>query len=123
MCKEISIWDRKLKMIIDLDCLDGEVATELQKKTLSSFIDNCKILDDALPFVKDYCLAEKEMRDNNIISDIFSYVVPKTIFVPRDDKKQTVAILCDYYFDKEHGLAIVFENQKFKRISPEDEII
>lgn len=123
MCKEISIWDRKLKMKIDLDCLDDEVATELQKETLSSFIDNFKILDDALPYVKDYCLAEKEMRDNDFKSDIFSYVIPKTIFVPREDKKKTVAILCDYYFDKEHGLAIVFENQKFKKIAPQDEII
>lgn len=123
MRKVIKIWGRKLKLNIDMDCIDDEVVTPIQEEVLSAFLAEKNIIDDALPSVKEYCLKEDELKDRDSIENIFKYVVPKTIFVPREDKKKTVAILCNYYFDKEHGIAIVFENNKFKKVTEQDEVI
>ena len=123
MRRELKVWGRKLKLEIDMDCIDDEVVTPTQEETLSAFLAEKTIIDNALPKVKEYCLSEKELKEENSIENIFKYVSPKTVFVPRDDKKKTVAILCDYYFDKEHGIAIVFENGKFSKIVVQDEII
>ena len=110
-------------MNIDMDCIDDEVVTPIQEETLSAFLDEKTIIDETLLNVKRYVLEEDELKDQDSIENIFKYVVPKTIFVPREDKKKTVAILCDYYFDQEHGIAIVFEDGKFKRITSQDEVI
>lgn len=123
MRKELIIWGRKLKLIIDMDCIDDEVVTPIQEETLNAFLAEKTIIDNALPKVKEYCLSEKELKGENSIDNIFKFVSPKTVFVPRGDKKKTVALLCDYYFDEEHGIAIVFENGEFKRIVEQDEII
>ena len=56
------------------------------------------------------------------IDNIFKYVIPKRIFIPRTDKK-IMAILCDYKFDMENGIAVVFENEKFKEIGVQDIIL
>ena len=106
-----------------MDCIDDEVVTPVQEKTLKDFLAEKTILDNALPKVKEYCLNEDELKDKDSIDNIFKYVVPKTIFVPREDKKKTVDVLCDYYFDNEHGIAIVFENGRFKRITSQDEVL
>lgn len=112
MRKELTVWGKKIKLKIDMDCIDDEVVTTVQEETLSDFLGEKTIIDRALPKVKEYCLTEKELNGENSIDNIFKYVTPKTIFVPRDDKKKTVVILCDYYFDEEHGIAIVFEDKK-----------
>ena len=123
MSKVLKIWGRKLRLNIDMDCIDDEIITPIQEETLSAFLSEKTIIDNALPKVKEYCLAEKELNGEKSIENIFKYVSPKTIFVPRDDKKKTVAILCDYYFDEEHGIAIVFENGLLKRIVEQDDVI
>ena len=56
------------------------------------------------------------------IENIFKYVMPKSIFVPREEKR-IVAVLFDFRFDMEHGMAIVFENEKFSTIGSEDIIL
>lgn len=49
--------------------------------------------------------------------------MPKSLFVGRDEAKRIVAIMCDYRFDMEHGLAVVFENEQFKMIGEQDIIL
>ena len=123
MYKLLTVWGKKIRLKIDMDCIDGEVVTPVQKETLAEFLSDKKRLDKVLPEVEHYCLSERELKGENSIENIFKYVSPKTVFVPRDDKKKTVAILCDYYFDEEHGIAIVFENGKYKRIVEQDDVI
>ena len=54
------------------------------------------------------------------VDNIFKYVMPKNIYVPRNLKKRVVAIMCNYKFDTEHGIAVVFENEQFKEIGAQD---
>lgn len=50
-------------------------------------------------------------------------VMPESIFVPHSKKHRTVAIMCNYKFDMEHGLAVVFENGLFKKVGPQDIVL
>lgn len=123
MYKQLAVWGRKVRLKIDMDCIEGEVVTPVQNETLSEFLSDKNRLDKVLLKVEQYCLSERELKTEKSIENIFKYVSPKTIFVPRDDKKKTVAILCDYYFDEEHGIAIVFEDGKYKGIVEQDDVI
>lgn len=46
--------------------------------------------------------------------------MPKEIFVPHTEKHRNVAIMCNYKFDIEHGIAVLFENGQFKKVGPQD---
>ena len=60
---------------------------------------------------------------DNEIENIFRYVMPKSIFVPHSKSHQIAAILCNYKFDAEHGVAVVFENGHFKKIGTQDIVL
>ena len=49
--------------------------------------------------------------------------IPKSVLIPREKEKRVVALMCNYKFDMEHGLAIVFENEQFKTVGPQDIIL
>ena len=76
-------------------------------KKLTSFIE------------KEY----KEKLQGKNVDNIFKYVIPKIIYVPNNCKKRTVALLCNFKFDIEHGLALVYENEKLVNIVSQDEIL
>ena len=78
-------------------------------------------MDHSLPELKKYCAENSdgivEVQD---IDNIFKYVVPAYVFVVRDEEHRTVALICYYKFDPEHGLAMLFENEELKEIGEED---
>ena len=49
--------------------------------------------------------------------------MPKSIYVPQVSGHKIVAIMCYYKLDMEHGLAIVFEDNKLKDIGEEDIVL
>ena len=44
-------------------------------------------------------------------------------FLYRNEEKRIVALMCNYKFDIENGIAIVFENEKLKDIGIQDIIL
>ena len=75
----------------------------------------------SLEHVKNYVETDEFARLNgDKIENIFKYVMPKEIFVPHTEKHRNVAIMCNYKFDIEHGLAVLFENGQFKKVGPQD---
>ena len=119
----ISIWDRNFDIAVSYSCYPGEHVTEIQEQAVRGLQDNQNEVDNALKELKKYV-----EKTNGIgikaeqIENIFKYVMPKNLFVPRT-KVETIAILCDYKFDMENGIAVVFENGKLKRIGTEYIII
>lgn len=122
MYKEVLIWDRKVNIRIDYDLYDGETATEEQEQRLDEFINNIHLLSDKKA-ISDYCLKNNNKEIGNSVDNIFKYVVPTSILIPQSEKNKRIILLCDYKFDIEHGIAIVFENNSFKEIVPQDEIL
>ena len=124
MIKEkVTLWNREFDLPIKYNCYPGEEVTAIQKEAKKEFCSNTSGVMEALEEIKQYIeqTSEAEVKAESI-NNIFKYVIPKRIFIPRAEKK-IVAILCDYKFDMENVIAVIFENGKFKEIGVQDIII
>ena len=119
---KLEIWNRCFNLKVIFDCLDDEKILDNQKAALDNFLNTD--ITDSLDKVKTYCLKHNANDiETDTIENIFKYVIPKSVYVPRDAKKRVIAIMCEYRFDMEHGLAVVFENEKVKTICLQDYIL
>ena len=121
--QSINIWDRSFSLAVCYECYPGEKVLDEQKEALELFLDSDKAIADSRTKVEKYIL--KNYADEvkaSAIENIFKYVMPKSLYVPHDNHL-TVAILCNFRFDAEHGLAVVFEKGKLKEIGTQDIIL
>ena len=135
--QKMKIWGREF----DLDVLfysdeEGGSTVE-QEKALDLFLKanslnvsghddgtSCKtdnaisLIDSSKTEVEKYCVDNANGNDiDDPIINIFKYVIPKSIFVDEVTKDtRTVALLCNFKFDMEHGLAVIFKNEKLDKI-------
>ena len=121
---KMKIWGREFKLDFVYDCYEGEEILESQIAALYDFIKYMKSKDamnKSLDKVKDYILSDDENDlDKDTIDNIFKYVIPKSIFIYRE--KGSIALLCDYKFDNEHGLAVFFKNGKCVKVCSQSSI-
>lgn len=125
MSKEkITIWSRDFDMEVKYDCYSGEEVLQIQKDAIDAFLQSEGAIEASLDQVKQYCLKNNkaEIGSENI-ENIFKYVAPKYLYVARNKKSRIVAIMCNYKFDPENGIAIVFENEKLSNIGMQDIIL
>lgn len=81
-------------------------------------------LESALTKLKEYIENNYPDRiQEEKISNIFRYIIPKIIFIPRQKEGKIVALLCDFAFDIEHGIALVFQDGAIKEIGSQDIIL
>lgn len=122
MNKEVLIWDRKINIRIDYDLYDNETVTDEQEQRLEEFINNTQLLNDKTA-ISEYCLKNngKEIGDN--VDNLFKYIAPTAILIPQSEKNKRIILLCNYKFDIEHGIAIIFENNNFSKIVPQDDVL
>ena len=121
---KLKIWGRDLELKIHCRCYEDQEPSPAQQQTLAWFCGAQDVIDSALDPVKKYILNDEQAdASDDPINNIFYYVMPTTIFVPRDQEKGGIALLCNYRFDPEHGLAVVFEEQKYKTTGPQDIIL
>ena len=100
---KMNIWGRDFDLPVMIKQFKGKEITDVQKDAVEKFVTCEKVVNEA----KD---------------DMEKYVIPKTISVPKA-KKRVVAIMCNFKFDMEHGMAIVFEDEKIKKIGPQDIVL
>lgn len=121
---KVTIWGRELELGITYDCYSGEEILDSQKDAVKAFIKEANSIDNALDRVKDYCLSmNKEEIGSSTIDNIFKYVAPKYLYVVRNKEKHVISIMCNYKFDMENGIAVVFENEQFSKIGKQDIIL
>lgn len=118
----ITIWGRQFKLDISYKVFQNMSVTTLQTEAADRFA-RIQSLNDSLEPVKKYVL-EKDGQENGIkeIDNIFKYVMPVSVYIPQT-KTRTVAILCNYKFDPEHGLAVVYTNEKFDHVDEEGMVL
>ena len=119
---KITIWGREFELNICYECYTGETILQGQKEAADNFLSAIDAVEESKDEVEKYVLMSKEINMPNV-DNIFKYVMPKNIYVPRNLKKHVVAIMCDYKFDIEHGIAVVFENEHFNEIGAQDIIL
>ena len=121
---KMMLWGREFNLDITYDCYSNEKVLKSQETAVQDFSKAEELIDSSLEEVKKYCLSiNKEEIGAEVIENIFKYVAPKYLFVPREENKQVVAIMCNYKFDSESGIAIVFENGKYKMIGKQEIIL
>lgn len=120
----LNIWGRDFELGIEYDYYTGEEILPIQKEALKSFVSDRESISSAKCVVEKYCLSNNpEEYGTDHIDNIFKYIIPKYLYVKRNEKKRVIALMCDYKFDMEHGIAIVFENEKLTKIGKQDIIL
>lgn len=121
---KLNIWGREFDLDIEYDCYSDEEILQIQKDAIRYFISESTVISDAECDVKKYCIMSN-LKDIGLdyIDNIFKYVIPKYLYVKRDEDKRVVAIMCNYKFDIEHGIAIVFENERLTKIGKQEIIL
>lgn len=118
----LKIWGREFELNVVYECYPGEEILESQKIAFEQ-IYNTDIVDEVLEHVKNYVMNTATSQIDFPIDNIFKYVMPKSVFVPHSKKAAKIAIMCNYKFNAEHGMAIVFEDGKYKEIGEQDIIL
>ena len=120
----ITIWEREFDLPVDYDCYNGESITKEQKKTLKKFESHPEWIAQAKSVVEDFCREQvTKDEENNKKDNIFSYIKPDYLFVKRNREYQSVALMCDYRYDPEHGLAVVFSRDGKVTVGIQDIIL
>ena len=108
------IWGREFELPVIIKQFKGKEITDTQKEAVERLEQNLDIFnlakDEVEKYIIDSGLKEKGINE---IDNIFKYVIPKSISVPKS-KKRVLALVCNFKFDMEHGLSIIFENEKLK---------
>ncbi len=122
MTENIVIWGREFDIIIDFDLYPNETVSDEQTARLKSFISNKELLSDNKN-ISEYCLKNNRNEIGSSIDNIFKYVIPTAILIPKENDRKQIFLFLDYKFDIEHGLAIVYENNQFISIVPQDDVL
>ena len=78
-------------------------------------------MDASLDELREYCLANGV--DEEGMPNVFRFVMPTEIYLDSVTNHRVVALMCEYRPDPEHGLAIVFEDERLREIGPQDIIL
>ena len=120
----MSIWEREYSLPVKFDCYADETVTDEQVEMFSTFSSNPEWINNAKSAVEEYCFdSVKEDNTNNQKENIFSYIKPDYIYVVNDSVCPRVALMCNYRYDPEHGLAIVFDSQGQVTIGLQDIVL
>lgn len=118
----LKIWGQEFELNVVYECYPGEEVLDSQRAAFEQLC-NTNNIDAALDYVKAYVKTTATSQVESPIDNIFKYVMPKSIYVPHNKKSAQIAIMCNYKFDTEHGLAVVFENGNYKEIGAQDIIL
>ena len=139
---KIKIWGREFELGVAFNVFEGKEVTDAQKNALDLFLKanasnivsdensaetqkqdkesmaEATLIDISKSAVEEYCLDNSNGNEiYNPITNIFKYVIPKYILVDNlCEVSRTVALMCNFKFDMEHGLAVVFRNEKFDEV-------
>lgn len=120
------IWGREFTLDLYYEGSRKAEPSQNQKKAFSAFQSATMEIEKSCQDVKEYVLHDSPQQfEEKTIENIFRYVMPAYIYIPqsRDDEHETAIIMCDYKFDPEHGLAVVFENGRFVQVCPQDDVL
>lgn len=119
---KIDIWNREFVLDIIYEIYPGQDVIDNQILTASkiSTIDFSESKKGVENYIKEHYPQDLGLSE---VDNIFKYVMPKRFYVPKEKESRIFAIMCNFKFDIEHGLAVVFENEKFKEVGPEDIIL
>lgn len=119
-----NIWGRELDIKVIYDCYDNEEVIANQIKAYEEFAKISQIiLEEVYKQLKAYCKENYKEQIEEEFDNIFKYIMPKTLYIKRSVEDRIVALLCNFKFDTEHGLAVVIKNEEVVNIGNQDIIL
>ena len=118
---DVILWGRAFKLPIEYNVYPGEAITMEMKSTAERLIMKHNF-DLDLDAVKKYCYKTDPIATNGKLDNIFRFVIPRYVYV-RNNKKHSVGLMCDFKFDPEHGIVLIYEDNKLVDIGPQDNIL
>lgn len=114
---KLNIWGRDFELLVVYECSDWQAIDPAQADEAKRIASGTTRFSDSSS-VLDYVKKDSGRTEGNI----FSFVVPYRVMLRRPDKdgKCSVAILCDYRYDPEHGLVVVYKDGVIRKIGPSD---
>ena len=116
---KIKIYGRDFNLKIQYDNYKGEDISNTQISAVNDFLS--ADIDSSLDRLKKYIISHNDSNVNSV-DNVFKYISPKYLYVPKS-KNRIVAIMCNYKFDNDNGICIVFKNNKFSNIDTQDYIL
>lgn len=117
--QNIRIWGRDFSLPIDYDIFDDEKMTDDQKNALADFL-KIKNVSGEQDVIK-YCLKENPDEIQVPVTNIFTFVMPASIYVCRENG--LIALLCDYKYNIEHGIAVVYKDGLVTEVGTQDLVL
>ncbi len=119
---KIRIWDRDFELNVAYQNYPGEAITDYQEAAFNFVLS--ADYEPAKAGVERYIRKHYsfELGENNL-DNIFRYVMPKSILIMRTKGIPAFAVMCNFRFDIEHGIAVIFENGAFKDTGPQDLVL
>lgn len=120
----VRIWGRNFDLEVYYKKFQGKNVNLSQQEAYDKFLESEDIIEKSYRKVVSYIEDNyKNNLEEDRIENIFRYIIPKTIYIPNDAFKRKIVILCDFKYDIEHGLAIVYENEELVKISSQDDVL
>lgn len=122
MTNNMNLWGRDFSLPVYYECDTDQDVLDMQKEAKNTLLASWNVVEDSKQAVEDYCLERDGDQIESPIKNIFRYVIPTNILVLRSEDSRKAALMCNYRFDPEHGLAAVFENEQLTAVVPQDEL-
>lgn len=122
MTNSMNLWGRDFSLPVYYECNSDQDVLDIQKGAKDALLASWDTVEDSKEAIEAYCLERDDDQIEGPITNIFRYVIPTSIVVLRSDDTRKAALMCNYRFDPEHGLAAVFENEKLTAVVPQDEL-
>lgn len=119
----MNIWGRRFELDIYYRMSSDNSISAEQKAAYDAFMKK-NVVDEVLPELKAYIEENyaSKMREEKV-SNIFKYAIPRMVFIPKQTEGNTVALMCDFSFDAEHGIALVFHDEVLEAIGSQDIVL
>lgn len=122
MTNNMNLWGRDFSLPVYYECDTDQDVLDIQKETKDALLASWDTVEGSKEAIENYCLERDGDQTECPITNIFRYVIPTSIVVLRSENSHKAALMCNYRFDPEHGLAAVFENEQLVAVVPQDEL-
>ena len=121
---KMTLWGKTVSLPVSYNLYPGEEILPAQEEALRWLLTDTAAKAAAKRHAERYIRKDPaaELPPEGI-TNLFDWVTPTAVFIPHENNRLTAAILCEYAFDPEHGLAVVFDGGKFKAVGPQDIIL
>lgn len=123
--QKFTIWGKPFELPVKYNRYTNKEPVQQQYDEFEKFVKNNSVIDAGLAEIKAYCLKrDLENIPSGVINDIFEYVKPKAIYVDIVIKGEVlIGLMCDYIFDEDDGIAVVFKDGKFLEVGSQNIVL